>query len=206
MNLEVSLLFVAVFVALMMRPWRMLEGGDLLSPLMGTLVVLPWIWAIPGLQTMPLPLQLSGACAVTLMMGWPLAILVLTIVAVLSSLITNAEFSVLVTQLFWHGVLPATLALCVGAVIRRWAGTNLFVYILGRAFAGTIACTFISSALAQFAGYELPNIRPGLSLIGHWLLAWGDGFMTGILAAIFVAYRPQWLATWSDRLYLQRRE
>jgi uncharacterized membrane protein len=206
MNLEVSLLILAVFVALMLRPWRMLVGGDLLSPLMGTLVVLPWIWAIPRLQTMPLPLQLSGACAVTLMMGWPLAVLVLTTVAVLSSLIANAEFDVLVTQLFWHGVLPATLALCAGAVIRRLAGNRVFVYILGRAFAGTIVCTFVSSALAQLAGYELPNIRPGLSMIGHWLLAWGDGFMTGMLAAIFVAYRPQWLATWSDKLYLQQRE
>jgi uncharacterized membrane protein len=184
----------------------MLIGGDLVSPLMGTLVVLPWIWAVPRLQTMPLPLQLSGACAVTLMLGWPMAILVLTTVAVLSGLIASAEPDVLVTQLFWHGALPATLALCMGAVIRRWAGNQVFVYILGRAFAGTIACTFASKALAQWAGYELENIGPGLSMVGHWLLAWGDGFMTGLLAAILVAYRPQWLATWSDALYLRKRE
>lgn len=81
----------------------MLDGGDLLSPLIRTLVVLPWICAVPRLQTMPLPLQLSGACAVTLMMGWPLAILVLATVAGLSSLIANAGSSVLVAQLFWHG-------------------------------------------------------------------------------------------------------
>jgi uncharacterized membrane protein len=36
------------------------------------------------------------------------------------------------------------------------------------------------------------------------LMAWGDGFMTGMMAAIFVAFRPQWLATWSDRLYLKK--
>lgn len=205
MPLEVFLLMLAVCVALVLRPWRMLAGGDLVSPLMGTLVVLPWIWAIPRLQTMPLPLQLSGACAVTLMLGWPLAILVLTSVAALSGLIAEAGLDALVSQLFWHGVLPATLALGVGAAIRRWAGNRVFVYILGRAFAGTIVCTFASEALAQWAGYELANIGPGLSMVGHWLLAWGDGFMTGILAAIFVAYRPQWLATWSDALYLQRQ-
>ncbi|MEN9472183.1 MAG: hypothetical protein RLZZ495_272, partial [Pseudomonadota bacterium] len=39
--------------------------------------------------------------------------------------------------------------------------------------------------------------------IGVWLMAWGDGFMTGMLTAIFVAYRPEWLATWSDRIYLK---
>ena len=171
---------------------------------MGALVVLPWIWALPRLPTMPLPLQLSGACAVTLMLGWPLAILVLAIVAVISGFIAPAGLPALVSQLFWHGVLPATLALCLGAAIRRWLGGRVFVYILGRAFAGTIACTFAAEALAQWAGYELAHIGPGLSMVGHWLLAWGDGFMTGILAAIFVAYRPQWLATWSDALYLRK--
>jgi len=206
MDLEVSLLTLAIGVALMLRPWRMLASGDLVSPLMGSLVVLPWIWALPRLQTMPLPLQLSGACAVTLMLGWPMAILVLTAVAVLSGLIAGAEPHVLVSQLFWHGALPATLALGVGAAIRRWAGNQVFVYILGRAFAGTIVCTFVAQVLAQWAGYEFANIGPGLSMVGHWLLAWGDGFMTGILAAICVAYRPQWLATWSDALYLQNRE
>jgi uncharacterized membrane protein len=40
-------------------------------------------------------------------------------------------------------------------------------------------------------------------MVARWLVAWGDGFMTGLLAAIFVAYRPQWLATWSDQLYLK---
>jgi uncharacterized membrane protein len=197
---------LAIGVALMLRPWRMLASGDLVSPLMGSLVVLPWIWALPRLQTMPLPLQLSGACAVTLMLGWPIAILVLTAVAVLSGLIASAEPHVLVSQLFWHGAVPATLALGMGAAIRRWAGNQVFVYILGRAFAGTIVCTFASEAVAQWAGYEFANIGPGLSMVGHWLLAWGDGFMTGLLAAICVAYRPQWLATWSDALYLQKRQ
>jgi uncharacterized membrane protein len=42
-----------------------------------------------------------------------------------------------------------------------------------------------------------------ISTIGVWLMAWGDGFMTGMLTAIFVAYRPEWLATWSDRIYLK---
>ena len=38
--------------------------------------------------------------------------------------------------------------------------------------------------------------------IARWLAAWGDAFLAGMLVAIFVAFRPQWLATYSDRLYL----
>jgi uncharacterized membrane protein len=34
-------------------------------------------------------------------------------------------------------------------------------------------------------------------------MAWGDAFLTGMFGAIFVAFVPQWLATWSDTRYLQ---
>jgi len=40
--------------------------------------------------------------------------------------------------------------------------------------------------------------------VARWLMAWGDGFVTGMLAAIFVSSKPEWLATWSDQLYLKR--
>jgi uncharacterized membrane protein len=35
-----------------------------------------------------------------------------------------------------------------------------------------------------------------------WLIAWGEAFLTGALTAIFVAFRPQWLLTYSDERYL----
>ena len=75
---------MALVVALSLRPWRLLTGGALVSPLLGCLVVLPWLWALPRLHNMPLQLQLSGACAVTLMLGWPLAVPVLMLVALLA--------------------------------------------------------------------------------------------------------------------------
>ncbi|MBN9339267.1 MAG: hypothetical protein J0H52_04225, partial [Comamonadaceae bacterium] len=63
-------------------------------------------------------------------------------------------------------------------------------------------CLFAAGALAQLGGHELPGVDEDLSLVARWLMAWGDGFVTGMLAAVFVAFKPGWLATWSDRLYL----
>ena len=40
-------------------------------------------------------------------------------------------------------------------------------------------------------------------VVAQWLMAWGDAFLTGMLTAIFVAFKPEWLLTWSDRRYLQ---
>ena len=66
-----------------------------------------------------------------------------------------------------------------------------------------MASVFAAALLSEWAGYSLPNTDPALTTIAHWLIAWGDGFMTGLLSAIFVAFRPLWLATWSDELYLR---
>ncbi len=204
MALELSLLLLALAVSLALRPWRLLAGGALASPLLGTLVVLPWLWALPRLHTMPLQLQFSGACAVVLMLGWPLAVPALMVVALIAGLIAPIGWDVQVAQAVWQGLLPATLALGAGALLRRWTGTHPFVYILGRAFAATVLCTFTAGSLAQWAGYEIPQVDTGLSLVARWLMAWGDGFMTGMIAALFVAFHPQWLATWSDTLYLKK--
>lgn len=203
MALELPTFLAALLLAMALRPWRLLAGGALLSPLLGSLVILPWLWALPRLHTMPLQLQLSGACAVTLMFGWPLAVPVLTAVVLLSGLLAPADWDVLLGQLVWQGLVPATLALGAGALLRRWVGTHPFVFILGRAFAGTALCAFAAGSLSQWAGYGFAHVDAGLSLVARWLMAWGDAFMTGMLAAIFVAFRPQWLATWSDALYLK---
>lgn len=39
-----------------------------------------------------------------------------------------------------------------------------------------------------------------------FLLAWGEAFLSGLLTAIFVAFQPQWLTTFNDAYYLQRKK
>ena len=188
-------------IPLSIQPWRLLRDTELLNPFLGSLVITPWLWALPRLHTMPLQLQLTGSCMVLLMLGWPLAVPAFCLIAVLSAWIGHAPPQLIMENAFWLGILPATLAMLLGALIRRFIGTHLFVYILGRGFFGTVACVFASSVLHELAGMSLPHVDPSLTTIAHWLIAWGDGFMTGMLTAIFVAFRPEWLATWSDGLY-----
>jgi uncharacterized membrane protein len=39
-------------------------------------------------------------------------------------------------------------------------------------------------------------------MLARGFVAWGDAILTGMLVAIFVAFRPHWLATYADRIYL----
>ena len=216
MELEVCLITVALAMSLWLRPWRMLsrqalekdgpsEPSPLVTPLLATLVVLPWLWALPTLHRMPLQLQWSGACLVVLMLGWPLAIPALVAVGGIAAVLSpSLDWADAVGTIAWQGVVPATLALALGAVIRRLIGTQPFVYVLGRAFLGTAVCLFLANVLGQWSGHSLPGVEGDLSLVARWLMAWGDAFVTGMLTAIFVAFKPEWLATWSDRLYLRK--
>jgi uncharacterized membrane protein len=204
MGLELFLVAGALALALAMRPWRLLAGGRLVTPLLATLVVLPWLWALPTLHANPLQLHWSGACLVLLMLGWPLAIPVLCTAAAIAGLLASLGWTQALALAAWLGVVPATIGLALGAAIRRLLGTHPFVYLLGRAFLGSVVALFAASALRQWSGDSLQGVAPGLSLVAHWLTAWGDAFVTGMLAAVFMAYRPQWLATWSDALALRR--
>ena len=216
MELEACLIAVALAISLWLRPWRMLsrqalekdgpsEPSPLVTPLLATLVVLPWLWALPTLHRMPLQLQWSGACLVVLMLGWPLAIPALVAVGGIAAVLSpSLDWADAVGTIAWQGVVPASLALALGAVIRRLIGTQPFVYVLGRAFLGTAGCVFLANVLGQWSGHSLPGVEGDLSLVARWLMAWGDAFVTGMLTAIFVAFKPEWLATWSDRLYLRK--
>jgi uncharacterized membrane protein len=200
---EVLLVAGALAIALWLRPWRQQGVLLLLTPMLASLVLLPWLWALPALHAAPFQLQWSAAPLVVLMLGWPLAVPVLSIAGTAAALIANLDAMHAVDLIAWLGIVPATLALALGAAIRRLLGTHPFVYVLGRGFLGSVVCLFTASALRQWSGETLPGIDSGLSMVARWLTAWGDAFVTGMLCAIFVAYRPQWLATWSDTLYLR---
>lgn len=204
------LVAIALAMAAITRPLRWLAWRDvresLLTPLLACLVLMPLLWSLPRLHAMPLGVQLSGACLVVLLLGWPLAVWVITAVAAIGAWVAPAPWPVVVDQLAWYGLVPATLALGIGILIRRAIGENPFLYILGRGFLGTAFAFFMAGVVHNALG---PGPEPSDALlpanVAVWMMAWGDAFITGMFAAVFVAYRPRWLATWSDAKYLRPR-
>ena len=202
--MEAALVLAALAIALALRPWRVLRPA-LVTPLLATIVVLPWLWALPALQHMPLQLHWSGAVLVLLMFGWPLAVPVLVLVGLLAWLVSPLTLPAALAITTWQGIVPASFALALGAALRRWLPAHPFVYVLGRGFLGAVLCLFAAGLLAQHFGAPLPGVASELGRVARWLMAWGDAFVTGMLTAIFVAFKPEWLLTWSDQRYLHAR-
>jgi len=195
---------VALAVALALKPWRSLPASGPPWPWLAWCALLPLSWAADRLGGMPLAQPLPGACLLMLMAGWPLATLALVPVAAAAAWLGDLSAAEALQRAIWLGLAPATLALGLGAAVRRWLPHHLFVYILGRGFIGTALANTAAGAL-QALVQPLPR---GLALedllLARWLAGWGDAVLTGMIVAIFVAFRPEWLATYADRLYLNR--
>jgi len=200
--LETAMVIGCLAVSSWLRPWRMLHG-PLLTPTLAALVVLPGFWLLPQHLPPGLSVQLSGASLLVLMLGWPLAVPVLTLVALIVWSLGHADASAVLSQLVWVGLVPATLALGIGAAMRRWLPAQVFIYTLGRGFFGTALAMFLSGVLYEVIYRLFGDVPLHDALVARWLMAWGDAFLTGLLTAVFVAFVPQWLATWSDARYLQ---
>ncbi|HET9735503.1 MAG TPA: energy-coupling factor ABC transporter permease [Burkholderiales bacterium] len=201
-TLELALVSTAISIALFFRPWDVLRASALRAPWFAALVILPLLWAAQSLLPPDFPAALSGACLLVLMFGWPLAIVTLCAVAAAGAWLGGGDLARALELAAWNGAVPASVALAIGMAMRRWLPKHLFVYILGRGFLGTAAATVAAATLRVWSGHSAADGAGPAILTAAWLIAWGEAFLTGALTAIFVAFRPQWLLTYSDARYL----
>lgn len=201
--LNLGLALTALLLALALRPWRALTEAGPPWPWLAWWASLPLLWGADRYAAMPIVQPLSGAALLVLLAGWPLAVPALALTALITMAVGGLEAAEALQRFVWLGVAPATLAVIGGAAVRRWLPQQLFIYILGRGFFVTmLAAAGAGAASLAITGAPLGS-DPDDVLLARWLAASGEAFLTGMLVAIFVAFRPHWLATYSDRLYLR---
>ncbi len=200
---DALLAFAAIALALALQPWRAFPAATVPWPALLWAALLPLLWNADRSSAVAVLQPLSGSCLLMLMLGWPAAVLAVAAVAG-CLLLTGMPAPEVLHRAVWLGLMPATLSMGLGAALRRWLPHHLFIYILGRGFFATA----IAAALAGAGSVWLHGVPPGLSpadvVLARGLAASGDAFITGMLVAIFVAFRPGWLATYADRIYLPR--
>ncbi|MES2718095.1 MAG: hypothetical protein V4795_20170 [Pseudomonadota bacterium] len=204
MILDAVLTLLAVVPALALRPWRSTGAAGPPWPWLACCALLPLCWGADKLAASAIIQPLSGASLLVLLAGWPLAVLALLPVAGVMVAVGGLPWDEALHRLVWLGLVPGTLAMLLGAGVRRWLPRHLFVYIMGRGFFTTWIAVTLAGALALGRVAAPVGTDNGDLLLARFLTASGEAFLTGMLVAIFVAFRPEWLATYSDRLYLPK--
>lgn len=201
-TLNLLLALPAVAIALALKPWRLLQNPPP-WPALAVWALLPLLWSLDTTTASPLLQPLSGVCILLLMLGWPLTVLALLPVGGVMWLVSGLDAGGALHRVVWLGLMPATLALVLGAGVRRWLPRHLFVYIMGRGFFATAIALTLSGVLAAWLFGVPASLQADDVMLARLLSAFGDAFITGMLTAIFVAFRPEWLATYADHLYLK---
>lgn len=191
-------------MALAMKPWRTVGHEGPPWPWVGAWAVMPLLWTLDITTGVRVVQPMSGAAMLVLLAGWPLTVVALLPVAVLAALAGHLDWAQGTQRLLWLGLAPATLVMVLGAAVRRWLPNHLFVYILGRGFFAPLLASLLAGSAAALMHADLAGVGTGDLLIARLLVAFGEALLTGMVTATLVAFRPHWLATYSDRLYLPR--
>ena len=207
-GVQLALLLLAWAASVAVRPWRLLrryqgELPPLVTPFLGCLFVLPCLWSFPGLAALPLPLHWSGAPLVALLVGWPLAVPLITLAGLATMITTGASLAHALSLTVWAGLLPATLVLVLGHGVRKAFGAQPVAYMLGRAFLVPMVTLATCGVTAAAWSHGLQGPTAELQRVAVFLLAVGEASWTCAIVSLLVAYRPQWLATWPDRIHLR---
>jgi len=173
---------------------------------LGAMVMLLIIWGIKAGISPGLGFHQLGAALFTLMFDWPLAIIGLTVILLASlalqipdwlSLGVNALVSIVIPVMTTYGILKLS---------QKFLPDNFFIYIFVCAFFGG-GISVATSRLSAMVLLSIVHAYPDAKLINELLqylplFMFPEAFITGMLISVFVVYKPEWVATFSDERYI----
>jgi uncharacterized membrane protein len=204
-NLVAALLLV---LCLVRAPWRRLDSG-LQHLWLASCVILLLVWSIKAGIKPGLNFHLLGATLLTLMFGPCLAIVALSAVLLGVTLAGASGWTSLGVNFLLMIALPVLFSYAVYCQAHHKLPRHVFVYVFLDAFfsagiAMALTGTMAILLLAAAGAYTLDFLRNNY-LTYFILMGWPEALLTGMSAMLMVAYKPRWLATFSDDLYLYNK-
>ncbi|HJV54031.1 MAG TPA: energy-coupling factor ABC transporter permease [Noviherbaspirillum sp.] len=210
--LPVAIAFLANLAALVIcyhaarsAPWKALNGPGAFSAWCAFIIALPLLWRFEVPIVGGAALHLLGMPLFVLMFGLQLAIAGVGLAVIAYTAIHDALWANLGMNLLLLAILPAYCGETVMRLTQKYFPHHIFVYLLGNGFFGAMAMLATIGVLSLGANELWVVHGPvGFDTVAYMLLlAWGESFLTGFLLTIFTVYRPEWVLTFDDDVYLR---
>jgi uncharacterized membrane protein len=187
--------------------WPMLLDRANLNIFLGATVAVLGLWLIKAGIKPGLNFHLLGATALTLMFRPLFALLALGLITAAISL-WQGQYAAFAANWLLMGALPVGVSWAIFRLVDARLPNHLFIYIFLNAFFGAaiaiLAVGLASTAFIALSGAYTLDYLLEEYLPYYLLMAWGEAFATGMMVTLMVVWRPEWVATFDDRRYLNR--
>lgn len=207
--LSVAAYLVILLFAVWRAPWKRLLDTNYLHVLLGTCVIMMVLWKMRAGVSPGLDIHFLGITTLTLLAGWPMAVIGSGLVLAGVSLFTEVDWFNFPVNALLSGVVPALVTWWVLKLAVRYLPSHFFIYIYINAFlAGMLAITascLTAAAMLWVSGeYSMSQLtREYLAYLP--LLAFPEGVINGMLITGLVVLRPEWVSTFDDESYLKNK-
>lgn len=152
-------------------------------------------------------LHFFGASLLVALFGFWNAITLLFIVALVGIFGVSGDLVETTRHYILVSVIPAIFALGVIRLVHRFLPNHLFILILGdgylAAFISTIATGILIYALQKIFNIQsFGSTDPVGWFLGLLISAFMEGSLSGMLLAILLVYKPQWVSTYQEEQYM----
>ncbi|MCZ4306517.1 energy-coupling factor ABC transporter permease [Zoogloeaceae bacterium G21618-S1] len=190
-------------------PWASLCRPERINVWLGTSVALMLVWRMKAGVLPGLDLHLLGAMVATLLFGPQLAMAVLGIVLAAVTLATGGDWQSLGLNWLVMVVWPVVVAEGVRRQVALRLPRHFFVYVFVVAFFGSAATVMaqgvLASVLLSLAEVYSLDFLASDYLPYFLLLGFSEAWLSGAVITVMVIYRPDWVASFDDRLYLKNK-
>ena len=148
-----------------------------------------------------------GASLLVAMLGLWNALTILFCVSFISGFLIGGDAFEAAQNYFLIGVMPAFISSIIIYLIKKYMPKHLFVLILGTGYVAGFASVLISAvSIFILQQYVFPAPVTMLDPLGWFLgviiLSFMEGSLSGMLLAIFLVYKPKWVATYNESAYV----
>lgn len=200
---------LVLFFAGHRAPWQSLKDESHLHVFLGSCVILMPLWLIKTPILSGLDYHYLGATLLTLMLGWRLAIVGMSIVLAAAVFNGNLDWASYPLNALVMGGVPVAVSHAILRAAERRLPPNFFVYVFVTAYGGA-AAALASAILSAITVLWLGGVYTFAQISDKYfplilLLIVPEAFITGMLIALMVALRPAWVSTFDDKRYLKGR-
>lgn len=202
---SIAYLFVLA-AAFYTAPLKRLQESEPLHVFLGSVVLLMLLWQMNAGLAAGLYYHLLGGTLFTLMFGWQLAFMGISIVLAGSTLNGTGDWPTFAVNALIMAGIPVLITHWLLRFAVRHMPHHFFVYVLFNAFfcgGLAMAATVVTASflLACCSAYTLSQLMSDY-LIFAPLMVFAEGFFSGMLAASMALMRPEWMATFDESRYI----